>query len=135
MAKNEEYLKLLNEQKPKATGSVALKELHSFVAQVATYVGEPARCDLLLGGLVSYGQEYRAVLSFPLLNYSQTLFRAYISLDNQAITFHPTGGKIEPNITDLRERLLEMLRLPALIETLQYIKDKAETFRKTGHVS
>jgi hypothetical protein len=135
MVKNEEYLKLLNEQKPNALGSEALKELQAFVAQVATYVGEPARCELILGGLVSYGQEYRAVLSFPLLNYSQTLFRAYVSLRDQAITFHPTGGKIETDIKNLRERLLELLKMPALIETLQYIKDKAETFRKTGHVS
>ena len=129
------FLEYLQDKEKDHANLPAAKPLMDFAAQVTEFVGPPAKCDIVLGGIVNYGQEYRGVLIFPPLDYAQNLFRVYISLTNQEVSFHPTGGKLEKNVNDLHARLFTLLELPALVETLQYLKEKARQFRETGRVS
>ena len=129
------FLELLKDKEKNPSNLPAAKPLNEFAAQISEYVGAPGKCEIVLGGIVKYGQEYRAVLTFPPLDYAQNFFRVYISMTDQKVTFHPSGGVVETDVANLSARLLAFLELPALRETLQYFKVRAQQFRKEGRVS
>jgi hypothetical protein len=131
---SEEFLDSLNQQQPQPPANpAAVQEMENFTKQVTKYLGEPARCELLVGGVVNYGLEYSAVLTFPPMSYAQNLWRVYLPVDHSKIRFHVIGGQPE-EIDDLHTALLDFLKIDAVKETMRYIKGKSDAFRTTGRV-
>ena len=105
--------------------------LREFCGAIKKYVGESVDCDAVPANVVTYGQEYKVIITYYPSSYSSTLLRAYSNKAGKPYldVYDRKGPMPCKDVNELRHKLREFLTGPGVADMLETFRRDSDTRR------